>query len=79
LSATCLPKGRGRILVDPLAVTDKHVVGLDGEQPPRRRYPKLRRDAKPLSRRAIVLRTAQFSPHLFLLWKTKGPPLRAFR
>jgi len=26
-----LPEGRGRILVDPLAVADEHVVGLDGE------------------------------------------------
>jgi hypothetical protein len=29
-----LLEGRGRILVDPLAVTDEHMVGLDGEQPP---------------------------------------------
>jgi hypothetical protein len=34
-----LPKSRGRILVEPLAVTDEHMVGLDGEQPPRRRRP----------------------------------------
>jgi hypothetical protein len=40
-----LPKGRGRILVDPLAVTDEHVVGLDGKQPPRRRQPEQWRDA----------------------------------
>jgi hypothetical protein len=33
-----LPKGRGRILVDPLPVTDEHVVRLDSEQPPRRRH-----------------------------------------
>ena len=50
-----LPKSSGRTLVDPLAVTNEHVVGLDGEQPPRRRQPEQRRDAKPLSRRAVVL------------------------
>src|SRR6266496_4720479 len=42
-----LPQGRGRLLVDPLTVTDEHVVGLDGEQPPRRPQPQQRRDAKP--------------------------------
>ncbi len=51
------PKGRGRILVDPLTATDEQVVGLDSEQPPRRRQPEQRRDAKPLSRRAVVLRS----------------------
>jgi hypothetical protein len=50
-----LEKGRGRLLVDPLAVTDEHVLGLDGEQPPRRCQPEERRDAKLLSRRAVVL------------------------
>ena len=53
-----LPESGGRILVDPLAVTDEHAVGLDSEQPPRRRHPQQRRDAEPLSRRAVVLRSA---------------------
>jgi hypothetical protein len=49
-----LPKSSGRTLVDPVAVTDEHVVGLDGEQPPRRRQPEQRRDAEPLCRPAVV-------------------------
>jgi hypothetical protein len=50
-----LPKRRGRIRVDSLAVTDEHVVGLDREQPLRRRQPEQRRDTEPLSRPAVVL------------------------
>ena len=34
-----LPEGRGRIVVDPFAVPDEHAVGLDSEQPLRRRHP----------------------------------------
>jgi hypothetical protein len=46
------------MLVDPLAVTDQHVIGLDGEQPPRRGQPQQRRDAEALSRRTVVPRSA---------------------
>jgi len=51
----CLSKCRRRIFVYPLAVTNEHVLGLNGEQPPRWGEPQQWRDAKPLSRRAVVL------------------------